>query len=105
MFSYLLFQIVNSCASYYPSSCDYSPRSTTTGDAAVAGAWSLFIDSANLLPICGGGNLNYSRNEAMASTVELEPLRMRSSFPLFQLGHAKKEKKDLKDRDQFMFPK
>lgn len=25
IFSYLLFQIVYSCASYYPSSCDYSP--------------------------------------------------------------------------------
>lgn len=46
IFSYLLFQIVNSCASYYPSSCDYSPCSTRKRAATVAGAWSLFIMSA-----------------------------------------------------------
>lgn len=27
LFSIILFQSANSCASYYPSSCDYSPRS------------------------------------------------------------------------------
>jgi len=43
--------------------------------------------------MCGEENLNYSPYEAMAPPMGLKPMRMCISFPLFQLGHAKKGKK------------
>ena len=44
----------------------------------------------NWLSMRGQENLNYSACEAMAPPSGLEPLRMCPSFPLFQLGHARK---------------
>lgn len=100
IFSYLLFQIVNSCASYYPSSCDYSPRLTRRrgeekkkSQRPSLGFGVFLLSPHNWLSMCGEENLNYSRCEAMAPPMELEPMRMCLSFPLFQLGHAKKKKK------------
>lgn len=81
LFSIILFQSANSCASYYPSSCDYSPVWRGKKARVVSGFCSLFFLSAERTQWV-------SKNTKTTVAVRqwrLWSVRMRILFPLFQV--------------------